>query len=315
LSIDQVSAAQEARAVVVARVLASTPRPPASVGDFLRAARPKQWVKNLLVFAAPGAAGVLTHGDVLARSVIAFAVFCVAASGNYFLNDVVDRDHDRRDRFKRLRPVASGTIGARVAVATAVVLLATALLGGLVALGPAFGAAVALYVAVNVAYNLRLRREPILDLAAVASGFVIRAVAGGLATGVPLSEWFLVVISFSSLFVVAGKREATLAVPFVDDTTRRIDYPPGFLRYVRLLASGIAIIAYCLWAFEKAAGAGSAVWFQLTIVPFVLAILRYALLVENGEGEAPEDVLLGDATVLVLVGAWAAVFAIGVYGA
>lgn len=298
-------------------------RPPSLGAGLLRTARPRQWVKNLLVFAAPGAAGVLAHPHVLGRAVMAFALFCVAASGTYFLNDTLDRETDRRHPVNRHRPVAAGVIGPPLATAVAAALLTAGLLLAWLALGGAVAAGMAVYVAVNVAYNVRLRDEPVLDLACVASGFVVRAVVGGLATGVHLSEWFLVVTSFASLFIVAGKREATVAAlagagpagPVERPARSRPSYPPGYLRFVRGLCAGVAMAAYCLWAFERAGRTGgSGVWLQLTIVPFVLAILRYALLVESGEGGAPEDLLLSDRTMLFLGLAWAAVFAAGVYG-
>jgi decaprenyl-phosphate phosphoribosyltransferase len=186
---------------------------------------------------------------------------------------------------------------------------------------------VALYVAVNLAYNVRLRHEPVLDLAAVASGFVLRAVVGGLATGVHLSEWFLVVTSFASLFIVAGKREGARALDLDTDLDRagpapavagrsRPVYPVGYLRYVRALSSGVAMTAYCLWAFDRGSrSTGHVIWLQLTIVPFVLAMLRYALLVESEGVEAPEDALLGDGLIMALGVIWAVLLALGVYGA
>jgi decaprenyl-phosphate phosphoribosyltransferase len=287
----------------------------------VRTARPRQWVKNLLVFAAPGAAGVLTEGHMLVRASTAFVVFCLAASGTYFLNDMVDREADRRHPLNRHRPVAAGVVSPRMAVAAAIGLVAAALLVGLLALGAGTAGCVALYVAVNVAYNVRLRHEPVLDLAAVASGFVLRAIVGGLATGVHLSEWFLVVTSFASLFIVAGKREGSVGpdvapTPSTGTVRARPVYPRGYLRYVRALSSGVAMAAYCLWAFDRAdRSTGHVVWLQLTIVPFVLAMLRYALLVESEGAEVPEDVLLGDGMIVVLGVIWAVLFALGVYGA
>jgi decaprenyl-phosphate phosphoribosyltransferase len=299
-----------ALAPVVPITTTPTPTPAVPMGRaLLQTARPRQWVKNLLVFAAPGAAGVLTEGPTLLRAAAAFGVFCLAASGTYFLNDTVDREADRRHPVNRHRPIAAGTVAPAVAYGMAVALLAASVLGAL-ALGPSTAACVALYVAINVAYNLRLRHEPVLDLAAVASGFVLRAIVGGLATGVRLSEWFLVVTSFASLFIVAGKREGVVAV----DRARPV-YPPGYLRFVRALSSGVAMAAYCLWAFDRAARSGGSVWLQLTIVPFVLAMLRYALLVESEGVEAPEEALLGDATLVTLGVIWALLFGLGVYGA
>lgn len=298
-----------------------TPAPPAlGLGRaIVRTARPHQWVKNLLVFAAPGAAGTLTQMPTLLRAATAFWVFCLAASGTYFLNDTIDREADRRHPVNRERPVALGVVSPRLALGIAAGLLAASVLLGLVALGAPAAGCVALYVGINLAYNLRLRHEPVLDLAAVASGFVLRAIVGGLATGVHLSEWFLVVTSFASLFIVAGKREGVpAAAPAAGASQARARpvYPVGYLRYVRALSSGVAMAAYCLWAFDRAArGDGHAVWLQLTIVPFVLAMLRYALLVESEGVEVPEDALLGDMTIVVLGAIWAILFALGVYGA
>jgi decaprenyl-phosphate phosphoribosyltransferase len=310
-----------------APVLPARPAPAGTlVRGLARTARPQQWVKNLLVFAAPGAAGLLTERPTLLRAGLAFLVFCLAASGTYFLNDTMDREADRRHPVNRHRPVAAGTVSPRLALSVAVTLLAGSVLLGLVALGAPAAGCVALYVGINVAYNVRLRHEPVLDLAAVAAGFVLRAVVGGLATNVHLSEWFLVVTSFASLFIVAGKREGLVALDVAgaaaaDGRGRgrgrgRPVYPVGYLRYVRALSSGVAMAAYCLWAFDRAAGAeGHGLWLQLTIVPFVLAMLRYALLVESEGVEVPEDALLGDGTIVVLGVAWAVLFALGVYGA
>jgi decaprenyl-phosphate phosphoribosyltransferase len=292
---------------------------PGLAAGLLRTARPRQWVKNLLVFAAPGAAGVLTRGPVLGRSLAAFGIFCLAASGTYFMNDAFDRDADRLHPGKRLRPVASGAVGRELAAGVAAALLAVSVaLGGLV-LGRRFALAVGVYAAVNLAYSGWLKREPVLDLAAVASGFLIRAVAGGLATGVPLSDWFMIVASFGSLFMVAGKREAELQDLEENGPPHRgvlAAYSRPYLRFVRTLSAGVAITAYCLWAFEKATPGGHRdMLFELTIVPVVLAILRYSLLLEAGEGGAPEDVVLRDWRILVLGLAWIVLFAAGVYGA
>ena len=284
----------------------------------VRTARPRQWIKNLLVFAAPGAAGVLTHGTALGRSLVAFAIFCLAASGTYFMNDAFDRNVDRQHPDKRRRPVAAGVVGRRAAALSAALLLAASIGLGVALLGREFALAVGVYAGINLAYSVWLKREPILDLAAVASGFLIRAIAGGLAVGVPLSNWFLIVASFGSLFMVAGKRQVDhreLELAGIGHRGALGAYSQQFLRFIRGTSAGIAITAYCLWAFEKASLAPRGdIYFELTIVPFVLAILRYALLLEGGAGGAPEDVVLGDRTIVALGVVWAALFAAGVYG-
>jgi len=287
--------------------------------SLVRIARPKQWVKNVLVYAAPGAAGVLSHGDAAGRATAAFGVFCLAASGTYFLNDAIDAPADRHHPVKRLRPVAAGEVPAPVAVAGGIALLAAAIALAWVLSGSRLAAVVAVYAAVATAYSLRLKHEPVIDLACVSSGFVLRAIAGGVATHVPLSNWFIIVSSFGSLLVVAGKRSAEHAelgdLRGVHRPTLGA-YPPAFLRSVRLLAASVTVTAYCLWAFERAAQAGRGhhpIWFELSIVPFVLAVLHLELRFERGHGGAPEDLALHDRALQVLGLAWVALFAVGVY--
>ena len=290
------------------------------LGAVWRTARPLQWPKNLLVFAAPGAAGVVFHPHAFGRAAAAFAVFCVASSGSYFLNDAIDAEADRLHPVKRNRPVASGLLPGPAAVAIAVGLLALAL-GLSAAVGIKLLVAMAAYVAIPaLGYSLWFKREPVLDMAAVTSGFIVRAIAGGVATGVPLSNWFLIVASFGSLFVVAGKRYAEHVGLGDDAPGHRATlgrYPVGYLRYVRSVSSAVAIAGYCLWAFEKASPSGhpggGAIWFELSIAPFVLAVLRYSLLLEEGGGDAPEDVFVHDRPMELLAAAWALVFALGVY--
>jgi decaprenyl-phosphate phosphoribosyltransferase len=177
-------------------------------------------------------------------------------------------------------------------------------------------AVVGAYVVVTVSYSLWLKHEPIIDLGAVAAGFGLRAIAGGAATGVPLSNFFLIVVGAGSLFMVAGKRHAELTELGDSSSNHRVtlgDYTDSFLNYVRATTSGVAITGYALWAFERADQVGNQFWFRLSIVPFVLAILRYALTVEQGGGGAPEDVVLSDRVLQVLGALLFACFAIGVY--
>jgi decaprenyl-phosphate phosphoribosyltransferase len=291
-------------------------RRPSRFRSFLREARPKQWVKNVLVFAAPGAAGVLTEPGQLARAMVAFVAFCLAASGTYFLNDAMDAEADRQHPTKRNRPVAAGLISTAQAKVTAVVLIVLALAISAPLNNGRLLVVVAAYVVVTVSYSLWLKHEPILDLGAVAAGFGLRAIAGGYATDVPLSNFFLIVVGAGSLFIVAGKRHAELATLGDSSAEHRQtlgEYSDSFLNYVRAVTSGVAITGYALWAFERAAEVGNTFWFRLSIVPFVLAILRYALTVEQGGGGAPEEVVIRDRMLQLLGVLWLACFAIGVH--
>ena len=289
------------------------PRLPA----LLRAARPKQWVKNVLVVAAPGAAGVLTRQAIVVDVVVAFVAFCLAASGTYFLNDALDVHADRMHPKKRHRPIAAGDVAVPVAYVLAAVLLSAGVAIAFVA-SSELAIVIGVYVGVTIAYSTWLKHVPVVDLAAVASGFVLRAIAGGVATGVEISQWFLIVTSFGSLFIVAGKRHAE-HLDMGDeagDHRRTLEaYSLSFLRYVRSTASAVTIASYCLWSFEKGDVAAAPLWYELSIIPFVLAVLSYALRLERGAGSAPEDIILHDRTILLLGLAWAACFALGVYGA
>ncbi|MGH9041893.1 MAG: decaprenyl-phosphate phosphoribosyltransferase [Acidimicrobiia bacterium] len=289
------------------------------LGGLIRTARPKQWIKNMLVFAAPGAAGVGFEPATLGPVLATFAAWCLVSSGTYFLNDVMDAAADRHHPRKRHRPVAAGLVSRRMATVSAVILLAVAIGSPFVWGAPVVAAVLAAYATVTISYSLWLKHEPVIDLAAVASGFVLRAISGGVAAGVPISTWFLIVASFGSLFMVAGKRHAE-HVDLRDDARRVAHrttleaYSPAFLRYVRTVSSSVAITAYCLWAFEKAnAAAGLGVAFKLSILPFVLAIFRYALLLDAGRGDAPEEIVLSDRTLLILGVVWVATFAVGVH--
>jgi decaprenyl-phosphate phosphoribosyltransferase len=285
-------------------------------GGLIRTLRPRQWLKNVLVFAAPGAAGVLTEAEPLAKTLLAFVVFCLAAGGTYYLNDSLDYEADRLHPKKRRRPIAAGVVPVGLARVVAVFLLVAAV-GGAVALGGTdLAVVVGSYVVLTLAYSFWLKHQPIMDIAAVAAGFVLRAIAGGVAADVPISQWFLIVASFGSLFMVSGKRSAEFDEMGEERGSTRLAltaYTASYLRYVRATTSAVAIAAYCLWAFENAAVTDTHIWFQLSIVPFVLGIMRYALLLESGLGGAPEEVVLGDRTLQVVGLVWVALFAVGVY--
>lgn len=292
------------------------PRPSARAlaGGIVRAARPRQWVKNVLLLGAPAAAGVLDRPDALERLAVAFVAFCAAAAGGYLLNDVRDVHDDRRHPRKRRRPVASGALSVRAALIAGATLLVTGLALG-AALGWAFLAVLVGYVALTASYSLVLRDIAVLDLAAVAGCHVARAAAGGIAVGVPLSQWFLIVASFGSLFVVAGKRLGDLAdlgdaAPAARATLA--SYSPTYLRHVLTMSSAVAVTGYCLWSLDTP----KATWpvlSQLSVVPLVLFLLRYALLLDQGRGGAPEDLVLEDRVLAALAVAWVALFAGAVY--
>jgi decaprenyl-phosphate phosphoribosyltransferase len=285
------------------------------------AMRPKQWLKNVLVFAAPLAAGSLMEPDVLLPSIVAFVAFCLMSSATYLLNDVRDVEADRAHPVKRARPIATGELTPTVAMlAAAVLAIASVALALFINLG-LVGVLVA-YAASTISYSMFLKHEPVIELALLALGFLLRAIAGGVASELPISQWFLIVAGFGSLFMAAGKRysELTHALDAEDGTpragTRRslAGYTPTYLRFVWATSAAVTITGYCLWAFEVSAAPSTLPWAAWSVLPFVLAILRYAIDVDKGDAEAPEDVVLRDRMMLLLGLIWLVLFGLGALG-
>ncbi len=288
------------------------------LAGLVRTARVKQWSKNVLVFAAPGAAGVLTQAVPLLRSLVAFAAFCAVSAGTYFLNDAVDAEADRDHPTKRFRPVAAGTVSRGLAVSVGVTLMAVGIVGGTV-LAWRLGLVLAIYVAVQFGYSLYLKQQPIFDLVTVAAGFVLRAIAGAVAVPVPVSEWFLIVATFGSLLMVTGKRLAEHAELGDRRGVHRAtlnEYSTTFLRTVLAISAGGAILGYCLWAFSLQTALvhhRDPIWYQMSIIPMMIALLRYTFLVEGGGGAKPEELVFADRPLQVLGFVWVLLFALGVY--
>jgi decaprenyl-phosphate phosphoribosyltransferase len=295
-------------------------RPPGFRGSFawglVRAVRPRQWVKNVLVFAAPLAAGAVFDADVMRASALAFVLFCAAASGIYLVNDAIDVEEDRRHPRKRFRPIAAGIVPRPLAFGLAVVLFAVALVGAALLTRPELAWVLASYVVIQLAYCFGLKNQPVLDLAVVASGFLLRGIAGGVAAGLLLSQWFLLVAAFGSLFMVAGKRYSELVLVGGTADTRRTleEYSASYLRFVWSLSAGVACTAYSLWAFEMGATREGVPWSTLSIAPFVLAILRYAVDIDKGAAGAPEEIVLRDRVLLSLGIAWVVLVGLSVLG-
>jgi decaprenyl-phosphate phosphoribosyltransferase len=294
---------------------ASSP-PEGKVHGFIRALRPRQWAKNVLVFAAPVAAGSIDEWSVLRPTLFAFLAFCLGASGTYLLNDARDVESDRLHPVKRNRPIASGVVSLPLAYVAGAVLIVASLTVGFVT-ARNLGVTLVAYLVLTTSYSFWLKRQPVLDIVAVAAGFVLRAIAGAAATDLPISEWFFIVTSFGALLVVIGKREGEMHALGDRASTVRVAlgaYTPDFLRYLRSVSTGVVLVAYCLWAFESGAGSSDgSTWFKLSIVPFAIAIFQYGLILERGGGENPEEVLTSDRGILISGALWAIIYAYAVY--
>ena len=282
---------------------------------FVRTMRPKQWTKNLLVVAAPLAAGKLFERGVFGPTLLAFLAFCAVASAVYAVNDCADRVADRAHPRKRHRPVAAGELSVRAALIGAALLLVVGVALGLAA-DPALAELLLAYAALQVAYALWLKHEPVIDLAIVTAGFLMRAVAGGLAADLPISQWFLLVAGFGSLFIVSGKRYSELHTLGSEAGTRRslVRYTDTYLRFTWSIAAAATVMSYSLWAFEMASGSGVP-WHTLSIAPFVVGLLRYAVDIDAGEAAEPEDIVWGDRVLQAVGVLWLGLVCLGVIGA
>ncbi|MQA13804.1 MAG: decaprenyl-phosphate phosphoribosyltransferase [Pseudonocardiaceae bacterium] len=284
------------------------------VTGLVRTMRPRQWVKNVLVLAAPFASGDIGRLGVLGDVALAFVAFSLAAAGVYLVNDIKDVEGDRAHPTKRNRPIAAGVVPPVLATVVAVLVLAGALGISLLA-STELAVVTAVYIVVQLAYCFWLKHQPVIDISIVASGFLLRAIAGGAAAEIALSQWFLLVAAFGSLFMVAGKRYAEIRL--AERTGAKIRkslerYTASYLRFVWTLSATVLITTYSLWAFEITERTSSR-WPVISLVPFVIAVLRYAVDVDGGNGGEPEDIALGDRVLQVLGAGLVAILVAAVY--
>ena len=280
----------------------------------IRACRPRQWTKNVLVLTAPVVGGVAFTPHAVVAMATAVVAFSLAASGIYLVNDAIDVEVDRAHPTRRRRPVASGALPVRTAYAAAAVLLPVALIVA-VAVGWKLVVVVAIYEVIQLWYCLGMKNEPVVELISVASGFLLRAIAGGVATHIELSQWFLIAAGFGSLFMAGGKRYAELSACEASGVPGRAvlaRYTSSYLRFVWTLAAGVLVTTYALWAFSIRQVASNE-WSVLSIVPFVMALLRYAVDVDNGAAGEPEEIVLHDRPLLLLGVLWAGCLMISVH--
>ena len=272
--------------------------------------RPRQWVKNGLITVAPGAAGVLSHDNVIGHVIVAFVAFCAVSSAMYLLNDLRDLEADRHHPTKRRRAIASGQLSRPLAVTAVVVLLVIGFAlpfsirapGGLELI-------LGIYVVISVLYSLWVKELAVIELVSVTSGFFLRAYAGAVACHIYVSSWFLVV----------GKRSSELSHVGAGGTRKVLaEYSAEFLHSALTLSASVAVTGYCLWAFDTSSTGLSSIQhhiipIRLTVVPVVLAILFVMRDSESASGQSPEDLVLKNHTVQALLLVWALLLGLGIY--
>lgn len=279
--------------------------------------RPRQWTKNLLIFAGVVFARKLFDPEAVRSASAAFLIFCALSAAVYLINDVVDRDTDREHPLKRKRPIAAGLVSVPVALATAVLLAGTALTGALV-LGRLFLLVAASYLALNLLYSMVLKHIVILDVLTIATGFVLRAAAGAIAIDVRLSQWLFVCTILLALFIALAKRRHELVLladgarehrPILDE------YSPYLLDQLIGITAGSSLIAYILYTIsqENTERFGTP-WLDLTIPFPIYGIFRYLYLIHRRDGGGnPADLLLSDYPLLACVVSWILVVVLIIY--
>jgi 4-hydroxybenzoate polyprenyltransferase len=284
----------------------------------VRSLRPHQWAKNSFVLAPLVFARALGEGTAIERALLAFAAFCAISSAVYLVNDLRDRDADRRHPLKKHRPLAAGTLSPSLAIVTALGLAATS-----AALAHHLGTRVlvviAVYVALNLLYSTVLKHVVILDVMIVAVGFVLRVLAGGAAIGVAVSSWLVLCTIFLALFLAFSKRRHEIVLLAQDAADQRkvlSSYSPAFLDQMINVVSASSVVCYALYAIAPQTTEKYHTEHLVYTIPLVLfGIFRYLyLMYQAKDAKSPTDAILSDAPFLVNMGLWAAAVLWIVYG-
>lgn len=285
--------------------------------NLLFSLRPQQWTKNLFVFGALVFAQRLTFVPDVLRATVAFLVFCALSGAVYLVNDVLDREQDRRHPLKARRPVASGAVSTSLAIGTAVVLGAGGL-GVAVTLSLPFLATAAAYLALLWAYSAFLKHIVILDVLTLSAGFTLRAVAGGAAINVPVSHWLVLCTTLLALFLALSKRRHELVLLAGSATEHRPtleDYSPYLLDQMIAVVTASTLIAYAFYTISPETTEKFGTSLLSLTIPFPLyGIFRYLYLVHRKDlGGSPAELLLEDRPLLICIFLWAAAVILIIY--
>jgi len=289
-----------------------------SLTDLINALRPRQWTKNLLVFAALLFAQEAMNPRAVAEAIEAFFVFCLLAGSMYLINDSLDIERDRLDPIKRNRPLAAGRLSIPVAVVTAVILLLVALVGAYLAAGFPLLRVCLVYAGISLAYSGFLKHIVIIDVFAIASGFVLRAVAGAVAIGAEISPWLIICTLLLALFLALAKRRGELMTHGDNAHAHRAilaEYTPELLDQMISVVTASTLMSYALYTISERTVEMIGSTNMLYTVPFVIyGIFRYLyLLHQKGIGGHPDRALLRDWPLGVNVLLYAATAALIIY--
>jgi decaprenyl-phosphate phosphoribosyltransferase len=284
------------------------------VKGVIRTTRPRQWPKNLLVFAAPLAGHTWGRPNGLAYAVVAAFAFACASAAVYFVNDVADAERDRAHPTKRSRPIAAGELPKAHALALAAVCVVAAVAAGFAISAPLLAAATGGYLVSSFLYSMVLKHIPVIEVLFVASGFLLRVLGGAAATHVPPSGWFLLVCSLGALGVAVAKRYTELVTLGANAVRHRPvmrSYRPEMLRLAQYAIGALMVVCYVLWAAGEHDGARS--WHLASAIPLAAAMYRFAMLTGRRTIRPVEDLITRDGAMLACEVSWLCLFVTGLY--
>jgi decaprenyl-phosphate phosphoribosyltransferase len=279
----------------------------------LQTTRPRQWPKNLLVFAAPLAGHTLGRAGGFWYALTAAVAFVLASSAVYLVNDVVDADRDRNHPYKKSRPIAAGRLSKRDAIVVAVCFVLVALGAGFAIGEPLLTATLATYLIISFLYSAGLKHTPVIELGCVASGFVLRVIGGAVATHVPPSGYFLLVCSLGALMVAVAKRYTELTVLGADAAKHRPamrGYSAQALRAAQRVISATMVVSYLLWASHEPE-LRSRIFHLISSVALLAALIRFDRLTARATSKPVEDLIARDPVMVGCEAGWLILFALG----
>ncbi len=279
----------------------------------LQTTRPRQWPKNLLVFAAPLAGHTLGRHGGFWYALTAAVAFVAASSAVYLVNDVVDVERDRNHPYKRSRPIAAGRLPISHAITVAVCFVLAALGAGFVIGEPMLTLVITGYLTISFLYSAGLKHTPVIELACVASGFVLRVLGGAVATHVPPSGWFLLVCSLGALMVAIAKRFTELTVLGADAVKHRPamrGYSARALRVAQRVVSAVMVVSYVFWAANEPV-LRTRIWHLISSIALLAALTRFDRLTARASSKPVEDLIARDPVMVGCEVSWLVLFALG----
>lgn len=290
-----------------------------SLTAIIKLIRPTHWIKNGFVFAPLVFSGNLFMPELFLVTLQAAVLFSLLASAIYIFNDINDAAADREHRKKRLRPIASGAVSLPLAWTLFAGLLAAVTAGclALISVAPLLSLILAIYAVINLAYSMGLKHVQLIELFAVSSGFILRLLAGALATGIPVSNWILITTALVSLMLVVGKRRGDLAQNNDPETRRKAmsGYDIRYLDGLMIMMSATTLVSYLMFCTSEYGESRFGEWVVLTSVFVTFGIFRFLqIVIVNDGGDAPTSIVLKDRMMLGTMLGWIAAFILIIYG-